>query len=206
MHSQLYIQRNVVFQAKSAIIALLFACVLMVSCSQSSTVIETVSLDENSVLLVHSENISALISDSGITRGRMKAKVQDIISTKEGTVWYFPEGFYMERFDSLLQVEASVEADTAYRFLKTNVWRLVKNVKGVNLEQTEFTTSELFFDEKKQIIYSDSLVGIKEHEDETILYGIGFWSRQDMTKYTLRKVFDSSFTVRENESDSLKTP
>ena len=204
MHRKLYIQRNVVFQAKSAIIATLVACACMISCSQSNTVTEIVSLDENSIPLMHAETISALISsDSGDTRHRLNAKVWDVISTDEGLVWYFPEGLYVEQFDSLFQVEASVEADTAYKFLKTDIWRLVKNVRIVNLEQTEFTTSEFFWNEKKQIVYSDSVVYIKEKGDESGFKSIGFWSRQDMTRYTFYKPFDGAFTVNENEPDSL---
>ena len=175
----------------------------MVSCSQSNTVIEIVSLDEQSVPLMHSENVSGLISDTGVTRNRLIAKVWDIITTDEGTIWYFPEGLFVEQFDSLFQVEASVEADTAYRFVKTDIWRLVNNVKIVNREGTEFTSSEFFWNEKKQIVYSDSIVCVKENDGASVVYSRGFWSRQDMTRYTLYNVFDSSFIVDENEPDSL---
>ncbi len=164
---------------------------------------ETVALDKASVPLMHAENVSALISDSGITRYRLTAKVWDVLNTSEGTVWYFPEGVYVEKFDSLFQVEASIEADTAYNFTKNSLWRLVKNVKVVNLEQREFTTSELFWNEKQERVYSDSLVCIKENDGETVIYGLGFWARQDMTKYTLYKILPSTFTVNENEPDSL---
>ena len=203
MHRQFYIQRNVVSQAQTAIIALLVACAFMVSCSQANTVKEMVSLDEKTAPLMHAEDVSALISDSGVTRARLTADVWDVLSTKDGTVWYFPEGIFVEQFDSTFQVVATIVADTAYNFIRTSIWRLIKNVRIVNLAQTEFTSSEFYWDEKKQIVYSDSIVCIKEHGDESVIYSRGFWSRQDMTKYTLYKPFDSSFIVDENEPDIL---
>lgn len=117
--------------------------------------------------------------------------------------WYFPKKIYVEKFDTLFNTEASIEADTAYYYSKKSLWKLVGNVHVENLQGEKFETSLLYWDQKKELIYSDQFIRI-EQEGQVVL-GVGFESNQDMSQY---EILDSkgSFDIDEStkEPDSLQ--
>lgn len=151
---------------------------------------------------MHGEGVSSLISDSGVTRYRLQAKIWDIYSTDTGAYWHFPQGFYVEQFDSVFNVEGFVEADTAYFFEKIKLWRLVGNVHIQNLVGWKFDTSELYLNQMEPThslnsIYTDSIVRIDKNDGEKIVVGHGMKSNQLMTHYILYKSYMEA-SVNEN--------
>ena len=108
---------------------------------------------------------------------------------------YFPEGIYVEKFDTLFNIEASLKADTAYNYEKKGLWKLIGNVRVENLEGKKFETSLLFWDQKEEKVYSDKYIRIQE--DDKIITGIGFESNQNMTQY---KIFNSQGVFPVSES------
>lgn len=68
------------------------------------------------------------ISDSGVTRYRMKAEEWLMYDRKRPSYWAFEKGVYLEQFDSLFNVDASIKADTAYFYDKQKLWKLMGNV------------------------------------------------------------------------------
>jgi LPS export ABC transporter protein LptC len=159
----------------------------MLSCSPRNKN-ATVDVNANARPVLHGEDISSLISDSGITRFRLETKVWDAYSNDTASYWYFPEGIYVEQFDSLFQVTGYVKADTAYYFDKTGLWRLIKNVLLKNVEGATCETSELFWNSKEpessiQSIYTDKLVKITT--PDKVITSIGFKSNRSLTEYRL---------------------
>lgn len=139
----------------------------------------------DSTPVIHTENVTTLISDSGITRYRIKAKVWDIYDKAREPYWFFPKKIYVERFDSLLAVEGSIEADTAYFYKLKHLWRLVGNVKVLNLEGETFETTELFWDQLTAQIYTDKFVRVQRKDE--VVTGSSFRSNQEMTSFTFRE-------------------
>ena len=166
-----------------------------------------VSVDVQAIPKVHSENVSSLISDSGITRYRLEAKIWDIYSTEGDSYWYFPEGIHVERFDPFFQVEGSIVADTAYHFVKKALWQAIGNVVVKNMEGRIFETSELFWDEKAppnvvSAFYTDQPVKILE-PDGNITYGrSGFKADQSLNIIRLFSM-KGEFNIEES-TDSLR--
>lgn len=119
-----------------------------------------------------------------------------------GTPLVFPRGIYVEKFDTLFQTEASIKADTAYYYDKKGLWELIGNVEVESLQGEHFETSQLFWDQKQEKVYSDKFMRI-EQEDK-IITGIGFESNQDMTQY---KIFNSQgiFPVSDALADTTRT-
>ncbi|GHS98730.1 LPS export ABC transporter periplasmic protein LptC [Bacteroidia bacterium] len=162
----------------------MLSCALTVSCSRGKT--GTVELDAGALPNLHGEDIISLISDSGITRLRLITKAQDIYSNDTNAYWHFPKGIYVEQFDSLFQVTGHVKADTAYRYDKTGLWRLIGNVFLENVEGTTCETSELFWREKEPAfsnnsIYTDKFVKITTKDK--IITAQGMKSNQSLTDY-----------------------
>ena len=143
--------------------------------------------------------VTTFISDSGITRYKIIAEEWCIFDKKEPPYWAFEKGVYLEKFDSLFRIDASIKADTAYYYEKKKLWELRTNVSIRNLKGDKFDTELLFWDEKKEEIYSDKYIRI-EQEDKTIT-GYGFESNQELTEYTIKNT-TGIFTVENNASNT----
>ena len=63
---------------------------------------------------------------------------------------------------------------------------MIGNVEVESLQGERFDTSELFWDQKKEKVYSEKYIRIQQ--EEQIITGVGFESNQNMTRY---KIFNS---------------
>ena len=180
------------------IVVMLLLC--NTSCNKEKKEVVDVSFDPETTYTLRTTDVSTLISDSGITRYRLNAKEWLVFGKAKEPYWYFPKGIYVEKFDTLFQSEASIQADTAYNYEKKSLWKLVGNVKIESLEGTRFETSLLYWDQKEEKIYSDKYIRIEE--EDKVITGIGFESNQDMSQY---KIFDSQgvFPVSESVNDTI---
>ena len=148
-----------------------------------------------------------MISDSGITRYRIKAKEWLMFENAKEPYWLFPQGIYVEKFDENFHVDAFIMGDSAIFYKYKQLWELRGNVKMANLQDERFFTELLFWDQKKREIYSDSAIHIEKVD--RIIEGIGFVSNEPMTQYTIRRttgIFPMKSPAEEQrgESDSLK--
>jgi LPS export ABC transporter protein LptC len=175
---------------------------LLASCSDEEKETVEVVFDPETTYTMKTTEVSTLVSDSGITRYRANADVWLIYGKANEPYWYFPEGLYLEQFDTLFQVKSSIKADTAYYFEKQELWKGVGNVEMKSLDGEYFTTSLIFWDQKLQKIYSDKYIRIEQQDK--VITGIGFESNQSMTEY---KIFNTTgiFPVNETPVDTTQT-
>lgn len=157
-----------------------------VSCSKETKDVVNATYDPEKSYTMKATQVNTLISDSGITRYRIEAAEWIVFGKAKEPYWYFPEGIYVEKFDTLFHSEASIKADTAYYFDKKGLWHLIGNVEVESLQGGRFDTSELFWDQKKEKVYSEKYIRIQQ--EEQIITGVGFESNQNMTRY---KIFNS---------------
>lgn len=191
----------------SVVVMLLLFSVTLFSCNQEVKEVVEVSSDPEKSYTMKATQVNTLISDSGITRYRVKAKEWLVFGNAKEPHSYFPEGIYVEKFDTTFHTEASIKADTAYYFDKKGLWRLIGNVEVESLQGERFNTSELFWDQKAEKVYSDKYIRIQQKEQ--IITGVGFESNQNMTRY---RIFNSQgeFPVEEEvtpfaPADSVNT-
>ncbi|MDR2388431.1 MAG: LPS export ABC transporter periplasmic protein LptC [Tannerellaceae bacterium] len=175
---------------------------LIASCSGEQKETVEVVFDPEHTYTMKTTKVSTLVSDSGITRYRANADVWLVYGKANEPYWYFPEGLYLEHFDTLFHVKSSIKADTAYYFEKQELWKGIGNVEMKSLDGEYFTTSLIFWDQKLQKIYSDKYIRIEQQDK--VITGIGFESNQSMTEY---KIFDTTgiFPVNETSVDSTQT-
>lgn len=141
--------------------------------------------DRAAMPVLQVDTVNTLISDSGVTRYRIKAPRWEIFDKADPSYWEFPDGVYMEKFNEQLEAEAYLEADYAHYDEESQLWELDGNVHALNLEGERFETPQLFWNQKTERVYSDS--AIKITRATSIIDGIGFESNQTMTKYTIRQ-------------------
>lgn len=177
---------------------------LLSSCSGNKKVLGKAITERDSLPIMDTRGVTTLVSDSGITRYRINTEVWQMFDRKDPSYWAFEKGIYLEKFDSLLQVEASIESDTAYFYDKKKLWKLMGNVHVQNLKGERFDTELLYWDQNQKKVYSDKRVRIEQPDQ--IIYAWGFESNEQMTKYKFFKT-DGIFYVDEQQQpvDTLKT-
>lgn len=173
-----------------------------VACSKEVKEVVDATYDPEKSYTMKATQVNTLISDSGITRYRIEAAEWIVFGKAKEPYWYFPEGIYVEKFDTLFHSEASIKADTAYYFDKKGLWHLIGNVEVESLQGEQFDTSELFWDQKKEKVYSDKYIRIQQKEQ--IITGVGFESNQNMTRY---KIFNTQgeFPVEDTPKSASDT-
>jgi len=184
----------------SVVVMLLF----FISCKDRNENLVAFDYDPEAVPTMITDTVTTLISDSGITRYRLVTDVWKVFDKAKEPYWYFPEGIYLERFTPDFNIEATIEADTAWYYSGKDLWRLKKNVHVENMKGERFDSEELFWDQKEERVYSDKYIEIKR--DVTEIKGYGFESNQAMTEYRIFRPHDGKLPFSDEvPSDSLQS-
>ena len=176
--------------------------VLFPGCSKSGKNLAAAVEERDSLSSMTSLGVTTLISDSGITRYKIITEEWCIFDKKNPPYWAFEKGVYLEKFDTLLHIDASIKADTAYYYDRNKLWELKGNVQIRSQRGDKFETSQMFWDEKNKTVYSDKYIKI-EQEDKT-LTGYGFESNQELTEYVIKNT-TGIFIIEDTQSNTPQT-
>lgn len=166
------------------IVVVVITMLVCLSSCQRATRLEVEAItDRASMPVLDASDVMTLISDSGVTRYRIKAPSWRIYDKAEPSYWEFTEGILLEQFDEDLSIQASLQADYAYYNEEAQIWRLRGNVHSLNREGERFDTQELYWNQNTERVYSDSTICITR--ETSVIQGVGFESNQEMTKYTI---------------------
>jgi len=185
-----------------ALIMNVFAFILFTSCKEEAKSDVDFEYDVEKIPSMRTHNDTMLISDSGIIRYKLLAKTWEVYEQAKEPHWYFPDKLYLEQFDSVFNVVVTIEADTAWNYTRKKLWRLKGHVFVKNINDETFASDELYWDQQKQKIYSDTLVTINRPE-KALLIANSFVSNQQMTEYTFKNVGrGTKLWVNENEENT----
>ena len=167
------------------VVLLILLCTALGSCRKRSVKLraEAVS-DRKTMAVLEAEDVMTIVSDSGVTRYRIKAPKWRVYDKADTPHWEFPDGIFLEKFNLDLESDATIEADYAYYNEPAQRWTLIGNVQAMNLEGERFETPLLYWDQKAESVYSDSSITITR--ETSIIKGVGFQSNQEMTNYTIQ--------------------
>lgn len=182
---------------------------LLSSCGDEKTEMIHLDTDGERVPTMLTRDVTTLISDSGVTKYRITTDIWLVFEEAAEPHWSFPEGLFMEKFDTAFEVNATIAADSAIYWSNKGLWRLDGNVNVLNLEGEKFLTQQLFWDQRAHKIYSDSFIHVEKQG--RIIEGYGFNSNERMTSYTVLKpsgIFPASDFRggKKAETDSANTP
>lgn len=190
-------------------ITIVFGAIVMLllfsSCGGKKKVMADAITERDSLPVMDTRGITTLISDSGVTRYRVNTEEWLIYDRKQPSYWAFEKGIYLEQFDSLLNVDASIQADTAYYFDKEKLWKLIGHVDIKNLKGERFNTELLYWNQATQKVYSDKFIRIEQ--PDKIITGHGFDSNQQMTVYVIHNMEGILYVDEDTEkakNDSVK--
>ncbi|MDD2633982.1 MAG: LPS export ABC transporter periplasmic protein LptC [Bacteroidales bacterium] len=152
----------------------------------------TVSNDRPSFQVI---DLETSVSDSG--QIKVKIFAPELIRYERVEVQYdeYPKGLNVEFYNSLMDITGTLRCNYARYLIKDEIWEAKSDVEvNNNAEEERINTELLYWDMKKEIIYSDKFVRITTAEE--ILFGEGFESNQDFSKW---KILKPTGTINVNE-------
>lgn len=167
------------------LIGLFLSLVVASGCREESKIDVASTLNPKKMATMTTKNVATFISDSGIVQYKVVAPIWQVFEEVDTPYWKFPQGLFLQKYDAYFHVVATVAADSARFFSKQKLWRLDGHVEMTKVPKDLFQTEQLFWDQRRGIIYSDSFIHI---ETEThVLEGLGFESDERLNSYRIIK-------------------
>jgi len=190
-----YCQKRYLIGAATVLIAVAMSF-FYTSCSGQGKQYGNAIMRRDSTAVMVTRGVNMLISENGVVRYRVIAEEYSVFDSLVPPMNALEKGLKLELLDSLMQVEAWIEADTAYNYYDKARWELRHNVHAQNVKNEKFDTQQLFWDDRSGLIWSDSLIRIEQADQ--IIIGHGFESNSNMTEYTIRKT-EGVFPIKDEE-------
>ena len=168
----------------TVIMAVVSSCFCL-SCGNKDKQLGSANTNRDSTSVITTRGVDMLISENGVIRYHVIAEEWKIFDKMDPPFYSMEQGVLLEILDTLMQVESTLRADTAYYMNNEELWRLKHDVHAENIKKEEFDTQELYVSNRSNRMYSDSLIRIKQ--DKQIIIGHGFESNSNLTEYTIRK-------------------
>ena len=184
------------------VITTIVMLLLFTSCGSKTTQIGDAIVERDSLPSMETLDVETFVSDSGVIRYRIAADEWLVYDKKRPSYWAFEKGMYLEQFDSVHHVEASIKADTAYYYDKQKLWKLIGNVDIENRKGEKFNTELLYWNQATERIYSDKFIRIEQ--PDRIVTGHGFDSNQQMTAWEIHNM-EGIFYIDDEDTQSATT-
>lgn len=189
-----------IHHAMKAILSLLGIILLSLtflnSCKNDIEVIN--ALDFNDTLpLVTARDIEMLYSESAKVQIKL---VSPLLIRYEGVDPYneFPQGFTVYFYDTNMNVKSTISADYGISHEQNKLMEARYNVVVFNIDKNEkLNTEELFWDQVKEIIYSNKFV--KVTRDDEVITGDGL--KADQTFETIEIEHPKGLIAVEDSED-----
>lgn len=134
---------------------------------------------------VIAEQLEILYTDSAILRFKLSCPELKIFSEVDVPYKEFPQGFKMHQYDRNNIITSSIEAGYGKYYEDKELWEVKQNVIAVTEKGDTLMTELLYWDERKDLLYSDQFVKIIQ--PDRIMTGIGFESDKQMRKWKILK-------------------
>jgi LPS export ABC transporter protein LptC len=139
---------------------------------------------------VTARNASTLFTDSGKVQLKMSFPIMETYSNADPSYSEFRSGISVEFYDGQEKPVGTVTAKYARYTDEKKLWELKDSVVVINENRDMLETEQLFWDQEKDLIYTERLVKIT-NEDQTVI-GTGFESDSKLNK---RKIKNVSATI-----------
>jgi LPS export ABC transporter protein LptC len=171
---------SIVFKASGNLliksIMAFFLSMMLLSCMNDLEEIKSLDINDTLPDMVAKE-VKVLYSE--------RAKVQmELIAPKivryidEEEITEFPDGFTVFFYDSIQQVKSTIRAEYGINYEKQKLIEARYNVEVENIAKGEKLDTEiLFWDQKKEIIYSDRFITVTRGDE--VITGDGLKSDQE---------------------------
>jgi LPS export ABC transporter protein LptC len=166
--------------------SLLLLSVVLICASCKNDLQEVKRVASDVVLPVSTtKNVEMTYSDSARLRARIEAPLRESYIGEEAKV-VFSKGIKVQFFDLTGKLESKMIANYAVSYTKEDRMEARNNVVVENTSGDKLETEHLIWDQKEDRIFSDVFTRITS--PDRVIFGDGFESNQDFSKYRIRKV------------------
>jgi LPS export ABC transporter protein LptC len=158
---------------------------LIFACENEVAKVQSLTLDERIPMEVQ-ENFTLMYSDSTFLRMELKAPLAESYPQLEIPQREFKKGIKVRFLNDLGMESSSLQSDYALQMVNKDLWEARGNVIVINKKGERLNTEMLFWDNRKEIIYSDEFVKITTPGE--IIMGEGFQADQNFENYEINKV------------------
>jgi LPS export ABC transporter protein LptC len=172
------------FNMIKQILIVCFSLLLLSSCVNDIEEVKRMGSDVR-VPVSSTRNVEMIYSDSSRLRAKVNAPQRDTYIGDNGFV-EFAKGLKIEFYDTKSVLESKMNANYGISYTKTEIMEAKGNVVLKSEKGDKLETEHLIWDQKADRIYSNVFSRITS--PERVIYGDGFESNQDFSKYRILKV------------------
>lgn len=184
MRQQESVNHGNIINCTTTVITAVVVLIFLFSCSGGTDRAESDIVASDSTAVMSTYGVTTLISDSGRISYKIEAEEWSIYNKRRPPYWSFEKGLYLEKYDRNMNIEATVKCDTAYYFNEDKLWKLLGNIDIKNSKNEKFLTDTLYWDQGKEMIYSDAYIRIEQGDQ--ITEGYGFSSNQNLSVWQIK--------------------
>jgi len=163
----------------------LFLMLCLCACENDMTEVQRV-ISEEEEAIERARDVEILYSDSAVVRVRIRAYTMLNHLDKKEPRREFPEGFMVDFFDERKRVVSNLSANYAINYINENKVFMKDSVVVWNEKGERLEAEELTWDEREKKVHSDEFV--KMTTADQIIYGYGFTSNLEFTRYKIKQV------------------
>ncbi len=170
----------------SSIILLLAIVVSLPSCTPNKPEEIKALTNREELPSISLIDLTSTITDSGKIKYKfLTPEMLQFDQRKEPTI-EFPQGLHLFIYDQNEEIDAQIKCNAAIYYQNDELWELRNDVEAVNTNGEIINTELMFWDGKKQTIYSDQFIKITT--DTEIITGYGFESDERLENYKIRNI------------------
>ena len=173
------------FNINSKSISVILISGMLFSCVNNSKKVRDLLVDKN-LPVGKAKDVYHVYKDSGkITSKLITPLMLDFSNRKEHPYSKFPEGIKIVNFENQID-SVTIIGDFALNYPKTSISEIKGNVVVLNhTDNSRLETEQLFWDEKNNYFISEKAFKLIKVNDT--IYGVGFESKDDLTKHLAKK-------------------
>lgn len=160
-------------------------CLFLFACKNDVSEVERY-VKESQAAIETAKDVEILYSDSAVVRVNIKAPLMLVHLDRTNPRKEFPEGVKVDFYDSGHRPQSRLSAKYAEDIERKNKVILRDSVVIWNTAGEKLEAEELIWEEDKEKIHSDKYVKVSTPDE--IVYGTGFESNVDFTRWKIKKV------------------
>lgn len=173
--------------------------IVLASCTNDLKEVEEVTEEEIFPVEV-ADSVQIVYSDSALLKVILNANHLERF-VGDNPYIEMTEGVHVRFFNNLGNVESELSSNYAVSYENTDIMEAKENVVVVNKKGETLNTEHLIWEEKTERIHTEEFVKITT-EDE-VIFGHGFESNQDFTKYRIKKI-KGTINLKDEDAESTE--
>lgn len=169
-------------QSTTTVVVVLF---LLGACENKVAEVRLFSTEERIPIEVQ-ENLTLQYTDSTYLRLELSAPLAESYPQMDSPQREFRQGIKVRFFNNFGQEDSRLRADYALQLVEKDLWEARGDVVVINNKGEQLNTEKLFWDSRKEIIFSDEFVKITTPNE--IISGTGFEADQNFSTYEISQV------------------